>query len=183
MCLICIILFSFSPKTFYRIENRAVRNMHWNSNLILFSLDTGSLKWEHCVFIQSHQSHCSSYTQSRDVDEDDIKACSPTRLLCMQVSIVTYQNIMILRAWKPTSNPIWITVGFFNLHRGWLSQCCQILKMDKCEIFERALRPSVARELARGLRKHPPPPHRKFWKCRCHFLHSEALKHAFGPFI
>ena len=38
--------------------------MHWNSNSSLFSLGTGSLKLEHCVFVQVDQSHCSSYSGS-----------------------------------------------------------------------------------------------------------------------
>ena len=50
--------------------------MHCNSNSILISIGTGLLKLVFCASLQSRESHCSSYAKIRDVDEDDIEACT-----------------------------------------------------------------------------------------------------------
>ena len=89
----------------------------------------------------------------------------------------SHWGLMIVRRQKGIIRDVFYI--FYKL----LVQACQVSKMDWSVIIRGARpsaardRPSEAREFARGVRGHAPPG--KFWKSRCHFLHSEALETLF----
>ena len=66
--------------------------MHCNSNTILISIGTGLLKLVFCASLQSRESHCSSYAKIKEVDEDDIEACTSNKIAVHASSRVTYSS-------------------------------------------------------------------------------------------